>query len=119
MSCSAQIPVALQKLLDVWPAFNSFHKFGEPRILLEPRTTILSQLFIMAYLIEDQIRVGNLVTNHERARLGQVVRTKMLVESLQKVGTSAFLMLGVSGVFVVGEEGDDEQCAPCIVLNLV
>lgn len=63
MLCSAQVPVALQKLLDIGPVFNGVHKLCQPWVVLETIPSILNQLLVMADLVDDKIGICDLITN--------------------------------------------------------
>ena len=107
-----QVPVTLQELLDVRPVLDTIHKLGEPRVILEPSTTVLGALLVVTDLVDDEIGIRDLLANDKRAGLGRLVRAEMLVEGLEEVCTVALLVLGVELVLVWREKGNDEESAP-------
>jgi len=109
---STQVPVTLQELLNVRSALDTIHKLGEPRVILEPSTTVLSELLIVTDLVDDEVGIRDLLTDHKRTRLGRFVRAEVLVERLEEVCAVALLVLGVELVLVWREKGNDEESAP-------
>lgn len=107
-----QVSVALQEFLNIWPLLDTIDQLSESWVLLESGAAILSQLFIVADLVDNKIGVGDLLTNDEWSRLRKLIATKMLVECLKEVCSVTLLVLRVELVLVWREEGNDKESSP-------
>lgn len=70
---SAQIPITLQKLLDILPPLQSIHQMYKSRIFLQALTALLRQILVVANLVDDHIRVCNLFADDIWPLLGETV----------------------------------------------
>ena len=113
-----QIPPTLHERLHALPPLDSIYQLHQPRILLQPLAPIPRQLLIMHNLIQHDICIREPLPNHKRPALGKITRPQVLLHSREELGALIFAVRGVLGVFVGGEEGVDEQGAPCGVSAL-
>ena len=67
----------------------------------------------MADLVDDHVRVRNFLADDKGAPGGEVVGFEVGFEGVEEVGAVGFLVFWVGFVFVGGEEGLDEEGAPC------
>ena len=108
----SEISLTVQESLDIRPAFDRIHQLGQPRISLQPSPSVLRQLLIMTNLIDDKIRVRDLLTDHKSARLRQLVGRQMLLQRLEEIIARSLLVLRIRLLLVGVEKRDDEQRAP-------
>ena len=110
---STSIPITLQKSLHIRPRLHRVHQSRQPRVLLQPLSPILRQTFIVADLVEHQIRIRDVRSDDVRSGCGgEIVGFQMGLQGVEELWSHGPLMLGIGFFLVVGKEGLDEESAP-------
>jgi len=108
-----QISVTLKEFLDIGSGLHSINQLHQPRVWLQPLSSILNQILIMAQLEKYQIRICNIIPDDERSPAGKIRAFQMSFNSLEESVSVTLLMLRIVYLLVVGEERRNEECSPC------
>jgi hypothetical protein len=106
-----QIGVTLEELLNVRSRLHSIDQLHQSRVWLQPFSSILDHILIVAQLEKDQIRICELLANGEWPPPGEIRTIQVSFNGFEKSVSVAPLMLWIV-LLVVREERRNKEGPP-------
>jgi hypothetical protein len=91
---------------------HSIDQLHQPWVWLQPLSSILNQVLIVAQLEKYQIRICNIITDDKWSPAGEIRALQMSFNGLEESISVTLLMLGIVYLLVVGEERRNKECSP-------
>jgi hypothetical protein len=107
-----KICLAIEELLDVGSVLHRIYQLNQLRISLQPLSSILNEVLIVTQLEENQICIGDFVSDNIWSSLGKLRTLQVCFDRLQEPISVTLLMLWIVNLLVVREECRNEKCSP-------
>ena len=107
-----QIGVTLKEFFDIGSGLHSINQLHQPRVWLQPLSSILNQILIMAQLEKYQIRICDIIADDEWSPAGEFWALQMGFDSFGESVSIALLMLRIIYLLIIGEERRNKECSP-------